>query len=916
MIGGLAFLSPWLLLGLAALPALWWLLRVTPPRPRRVVFPPTELLRDIDDVERTPRRMPWWLLALRLALVAAVILALAEPVLRAGENVTSISRGPLLLILDNGWDAAPDWDERMAEAHAIVDEAGRTGRPVAIVATADGPAQDLDPSSVEEASERLGAIEPRPYLADRASLAPALAEAFDGADAEVVYLAGNVGDERDGAFVSALEALSNGGTTIVADRPLAALLPPSNGPEGVEVAAVRFGDAAGEVVAQDAQGRRLASAPLAFDGAAGSALIELPVQLRNEIARLRIAGEESAGAVQLTDGRFQRRSVGLLAGAGADAQPLLAPLTYVRRALANQVDLTIAEEPSVADGIDALLARDVAVMVLTDVGRLPPATEAEVAEWVNGGGTLVRFASPRLAGDQDSLLPVPLRQGERELGGALSWEDPRAIGAFSAEGPFSNIEVPGDVRVNRQVLADPVRLAQAQVWAELDDGTPLVTAAPQGEGRVVLFHVTADPRWSNLPLSGAFVEMLTAITGTLANAVGNAGRADATGSWTASRVLDGFGRLRAGTDVALLAETDGAIAGPKTPPGLYTREGSLFALNAITEETNLAPLDLAAWEGKRATLAPREEVPLASWLLALAALLAFADAVAMLAMNGRLPSLARLRPAAGAAAGVFLALALMSGTSAAQDETGFALDASLETRLGYVLTGNSMIDEVSRAGLDGLTRFIASRTALEPGAPIGLDVAEDELAFFSFIYWPVDPNAEELNAPTLAKVDAYLRNGGTILFDTRDAGGFDLTGFGTPETVALRRILEGIDVPPLEPVPPEHVLTKAFYLLEDFPGRYRESPLWVESLPTEVEARDRPARGGDGVSPIILTGNDLAAAWAINEDGRFIYPTVPTDPRQREMAFRTGVNLVMYTLTGNYKADQVHVPALLERLGQ
>jgi hypothetical protein len=78
----------------------------------------------------------------------------------------------------------------------------------------------------------------------------------------------------------------------------------------------------------------------------------------------------------------------------------------------------------------------------------------------------------------------------------------------------------------------------------------------------------------------------------------------------------------------------------------------------------------------------------------------------------------------------------------------------------------------------------------------------------------------------------------------------------------------------------------------------------------------RPVRGGDGVSPILVTGNDFAGAWAIDDGGSYMFQTVPADPGQREYAYRAGVNIVMYVLTGNYKADQVHIPALLERLGQ
>ncbi len=83
-----------------------------------------------------------------------------------------------------------------------------------------------------------------------------------------------------------------------------------------------------------------------------------------------------------------------------------------------------------------------------------------------------------------------------------------------------------------------------------------------------------------------------------------------------------------------------------------------------------------------------------------------------------------------------------------------------------------------------------------------------------------------------------------------------------------------------------------------------------------VEDATRPARAGDGVSTILITSNDLAAAWAIDSGGQAMFPTASADITQREMAFRSGVNIVMYAMTGNYKADQVHIPALLERLGQ
>jgi len=221
--------------------------------------------------------------------------------------------------------------------------------------------------------------------------------------------------------------------------------------------------------------------------------------------------------------------------------------------------------------------------------------------------------------------------------------------------------------------------------------------------------------------------------------------------------------------------------------------------------------------------------------------------------------------------------------------------------------------------MSGISQILAERTSLEPGEPMGVDPARDELAFFPLIYWPVTPETPLPAAATMARIGAYMRQGGSVIFDTRDqlertTSTGTLTG--TPAASRLQDMLSGLDIPPLEPVPTDHVLTKAFYLLNEFPGRYAGGPLWVEALGETTGAAQRPARAGDGVSTILITSNDFAGAWAIDDTGRFSLPTVPPDRLQREMSLRSGVNIVMYALTGNYKADQVHIPALLERLGQ
>jgi hypothetical protein len=346
-------------------------------------------------------------------------------------------------------------------------------------------------------------------------------------------------------------------------------------------------------------------------------------------------------------------------------------------------------------------------------------------------------------------------------------------------------------------------------------------------------------------------------------------------------------------------------------------------VNVLTTADRLNPLDSSALNARRESYRVSEPQDLRGPILLSALALAALDAVIVFLLAGGMRQVIRRRaPAAAAFVLAIIAVGLFTaGQAFAQTSDEQALKSTLETRLAYVITGDAEVDRISKAGLQGLTLFLAQRTALEAGEPIGLDPGRDELAFYPLIYWPIVSSAPKPTREALEHIDAYMKQGGTVLFDTRDAIEAPVTPGGGnqgPGMQALRAILSSLDIPELEPVPREHVLTKTFYLLKEFPGRFNSGQLWVEALPaaSDDESASRPARAGDGVSSILITSNDLAGAWAVRQDGQAMLPLVSAEPRQRELAFRAGVNIVMYTLTGNYKADQVHVPALLERLGQ
>ncbi|WP_347262770.1 DUF4159 domain-containing protein [Nitrobacter sp.] len=931
----LSFLQPLMLLGLLSLPLLWWLLRVMPPRPRRIDFPPTRLLFDIAPKEETPSRTPWWLTALRLAAAALVILAAAGPIWNPKAGAAR-STAPLTILLDDGWSAASSWETRIKAADELITGADGDRRGVAIVPLSE-PARDITMMPAGTARVALRQLAPKPFAVERVETLPALERFLKATgDSDIAWLSDGIDSGRGAEFVDGLrKAIGDRSLTIVEGGapPARALTAAENAAARMTVKVLRAaanGMDAGMVRALDQKGAPIGEAQYAFalQDRETEAAFDLPLELRNDIARLEIAGERSAGAVQLLDKRWRRRAIGVVSGSSTDrAQPLLAPTFYLSRALAPFADVRLGDKAAPQQAVTQFLDQKLPMIVMADVGALSPELRQRIDGWIDHGGVLVRFAGPRLAQADDGLVPVKLRRGGRSLGGSLTWEKPQHLAALAEDGPFAGLPVPNDVTVSRQVLAEPDATLAAKSWASLVDGTPLVTGERRGKGLLALFHISADMRWSDLPMSGTFVEMLRRIVDA-SGYTANTGRIDTDSrAETAAplRTLDGFGVFTPPpATVKPLPADDRGRGTIEHPPGFYGPADGPIAVNTLAATDRIVPLDTSNLTARRASFTNAEPHDLRGILLSSALTLFLADAVIVALLGGGLAMLLRRR-AAQAALAVALALTAIAITPSPSRADGandtFAMKAVAQTRLAYVVTGDAGVDAIVKAGMSGLTLFLAQRTALEAGDPVGVDPARDELAFFPLIYWPMVPGAPKPPQKALDRIDAYMKQGGTILFDTRDAidalPGTDGES-RTPGMQQLRIILASLDIPELEPVPHEHVLAKTFYLLHGFPGRFTAGQTWVEALPRseDDEAASRPARGGDGVSPIIITSNDLAGAWAMRADGQPMLPLSPGAPRQREFAFRAGVNIVMYTLTGNYKADQVHAPALIERLGQ
>ncbi len=884
LFSNIVFLQPWILAGLAVLPVLWLLLRVTPPAPRRIILPTARFLKGLIPENRTATHTPWWILLLRLAVAALVILALAGPVQNPQKTMTG--SGPVRLVIDNSWPSAASWQEQQREAERIITQAGREGRALSILTTApEGSGEKILSTGLIPSSEALGilkGLKPLPWGADYKQAAEEAKKTSAPETVTTLWLGHGLGE---GSIEKLAGALRNQGPVFY-HAPAADNLPlllrlEKNTAGGFELS----------VLGASPGTRQVRIAALARDGSLLDEKIvavtpdnnhetrvtfDLPAPLRGQVYSFRLGGDSGAGGTVLLGDGAQRRLVGIAGSADkANEKPLLEATYYLRRALEPFAEIIQGPPADLAD-------QKVAVIILPDIAALQPGEMEKIGQWVEAGGLLLRFAGPVMAksAENNVLVPVPLRAGGRAMDGSLTWQTPAKMRAFPAESPFAGIALHEDVTVRRQILAQPVDDIESKTWAQLEDGTPLITAAPHGRGLLVMVHTTASPDWSDLPLSGSFVEILHRIVAMAANPQAALAK---TGQLQPLRALDGFGALRKPDSTAQpinAAAFGETVPGPRHPPGLYGFSGAEQPLNVAAHVSTLRAAGDFNTDINMRGYGPGAERNLMPYLLFAALILFLVDWLIMSAM------------AAGAVLFACLVLFAFAPVPAEAQESAYANGLYL----AYVDTGDANVNALAETGLRNLATVIGQRTSIEPAGVATVNPETDELAFFPLLYWPAGQAQKTLDPKAARNLQSYLDHGGTILFDARNGGNGTDNSQGAQ---AVRLVSAALNIPALEPVPADHVLGRSYYLLREFPGLYTTGTLWVEG---KVDGRD-------GVSSVIIGTNDWAAAWAGAEGG------APQN-YQQEVALRFGVNLVMYALTGNYKSDQVHIPFILERLGQ
>jgi hypothetical protein len=932
VLGNMAITAPWVLGLLAALPIIWFIVRALPPKPKQVSFPPLMLILKLKGGDPTPDTSPLWILLLRMTIAGLIILALSGPILNPTEALKG--SGPITILVDNGWESARHWDKRTEALKEILDKATREQRPVRIITTApkigsqpqnsnsrNNPINLPDLLPARDWLAKLGTIQPLPFSPDHHRAGRQL-EQLSGDNSTIIWLSDGLNHVGTESLTTSIQSFNDVSVRMNAakNHPLA-LLPASLNGLDITLTLERPTGSAAEPVKMRAygkDGRRLSDVDLLFEAGetTTTTTLSLPQAQRNDLGRIDVLNGNSAGTTLLLDARQSRPLIGLVTDENIIATPTLKTARYyLDRALENQTAL-------IEGSLEEILESEVTLLFLGDVGRLNTSRVIRLRRWIAEGGVVVRFSGPKMENGVDPLVPVRLKLGNRSFGGAMTWDTPKPLAPFSKTSPFFGLPISPEVNITRQILASPDLELANRTWAALVDGTPLVTARSEQKGWMILFHTTANTDWSNLVLSGMFPQMLERLL-PFANSNYKSTTINDLTALKPTSVLNGYGVLTPPPNTAGLSfeaislETINSKGpSPEMPAGYWGPSSNPYAFNlmgpmgSITQSYSFTPLDSGGLSVKDG-LATRAEQSLTPLLLSLALTLTLLDILAALYLRGNL-SFKGSKVTASIMVIIIAGGFIYAAPTLAQQKDGELNDSTVreatrQTRLAYVPTGNPEQDKIIEAGLRGLGLMIRLRTSVRLSPAFAMDVDKDELKLYPFIYWPITASSPPLSDHAAQRVSKYLETGGMILFDLGIGDPAENSmGLTNPETqAALQALTARLNIPSLVRVGSSHVLSKSYYLLNSFPGRITGRNIWAEKRSDGPKGR---------VSGVIIGSHDWASAWALDRNTRpLVYP-LSGGQRQREMAFRFGINMVMYALTGTYKNDSIHMNTLLQRL--
>lgn len=855
----------WLLL---SLPIIFFISKLRPQKKYFGKFAGFFILKQIETTSNIPKNSPLWLKVLRTIFGFCLIIGFSGPYLIEHSNQTD--KKPILFIVENDVALGNEIDEINNSIKAIITNPNNIGREYKIIAL-------FDPQKILENNKSINfQIDVANFKINRETIIPKI-KAINN-EYEIHYFTNDIESQSDNLFFEILKTKSN--NNIFAHRPqknFATIKTITNDNNTLKLGIFATKSDIFKINAFDKNGQNIAK----FNANSNAANLTIGQDKISKIAYFEIEGQKNAGGVFIIDKNLIKPIV-LSPKLINTEQPLISDAHFIWSSLkifANPIDLEF----------DKIHKQNPNAIIFGDIAGFNNNETRILKNYMENGGTIIRFIGPKaIANPNDEILSANISSQIHKITTGFGVK-PVVLLPFAKNSSFSNIQIPQNILVQNSIhFAQSAK--PSEIIAQLSDGSPYLSMKNFGRGKLYMFHINAAPIWSNAALSTFHMELIKEIIIQSKFIVKNAYDLNIQTTLNQTIEINKNGNLNRELERINSINTpitSEIFANEKLPPGLYENDGNALALNIGASFKNAKIINLPDFI--KISNAENDKNKFSDIFLIIAFILLFLDVI-LTSTNLK---------------NIFKFAILIYAFNLFSPNLSYAQITTLkdDLKLAYIITNDQANDKQSQSGLLGLANALEQRTNIEPNGTIGINLEKDELAKHPIIYWLIPKNGMEISQKSRDALNKYMQNGGILFIDTQALGMENSRAQNN-----LKKAVYGLKIPPLEKVPPDHVLKKSFYLLQNFQGFYKNSSLWVES------AASKDVSANDGVTPIIISDGNFARLWA-GSKGQSI-TTIFGGNFDDELGIRAGINIIIYALTGQYKGDQIHINSILKKFNR
>ncbi|MDC3091076.1 DUF4159 domain-containing protein [Rickettsiales bacterium] len=882
-------------------PVFWKILRTLPLSPKLIKFPAIKIIANEQSIDQSPAKLSYPIVLLRLLILTFIIFAISQPIINKQDS----SPKNYLIILDNSWISSTTWNKKIEDIKNLISTNESIKNKYSIITTTEydkNKVFKLFNKNSDEIKKILFSLKPLSWNPNYDLIRNELIgldEKFDS----IYWFTEKVVNKQK---ISLIENIGERNLKVVASSET--LIPPilklrKRGDEEYEFEITHPLNifSKGTIDCYDLKKRLLyridyeSESKKNEDKFITKVKATIPISIKNKIGFFQMSNQKSPVSVVLLSESNRKKNIGITRYGNQGIQSEFAGGNYyVKKALEKNYNIW-------EGSLEKLLNEEIQIIFIDDLYTVKSNLESKLLTWISNGGTLIKFGGEKLANDisNESFNTIndylSLTGEIVDLNNKLSIKKTMKVSEIESLSPFYGLEISNEVEVKKYLQTrSNLSKDELDIWMKLENGTPLVSSFPYSKGRLIFFHLPLNNSWSNFSLSYSFLDILERIVGQTKGINSKKDR-----FLKPYLTLGGFGDLQKPSSQNLSLKNFNENKEIKInyfhPPGLYKDSDGIISLNMsnhLDQTFKLYKFDDNYISEIIDTDKSKSLMPI---LLMISILLFMIETFITLFQRQLIIFDKKLLLRRF----IFLFIIIYSNFSIAA--TDKYIPEYMENRIGYILSGNEQIDNLSENGLNVISRFVSAKTASIFDTPKSIALDKDNLYFYPLIYWPIISNLNEIKVEEKKKIESFIEDGGLLLIDC------NIEKSSLEFSMCFRNIeffFRTMQISKFTLLNNKNPISKSFYLLNSFPGR-RNNDVYVAY---------NNSKSTDNAASIILGDNYWAEAWAKDEQNRYIFPLLENMENQRLLSLRFGLNLIIYALTGNYKTDQVHIPEILKRM--